>query len=61
MLGESWERRSQQWEKEKKELEETLRAKDEIWIHEEVQRKEEIQRLTEENLQLQVCCLSSSF
>ena len=58
---ESWERRSQQWRKDKKQLEETLQAKHEIWIHEEAQRKEEIQRLTDDNLQLQVCCLSSSF
>eukprot|EP00064_Thunnus_orientalis_P005367 superscaffoldBa00000521_g5381 len=42
----SWERRSQQWE-------EMLRAKDEIWIHEEAQRKEEIRCLTDDNLQLQ--------
>ncbi|XP_044192935.1 golgin subfamily A member 6-like protein 22 [Thunnus albacares] len=50
---ESWERRSHQWRKEKKQLEETLQAKHEIWIHEEAQMKEQIQCLTNDNLQLQ--------
>ena len=53
-LSGSWETRAQQWEKEKRELEESLLAKEKTWIQEDAEKKEEIQRLTQENLQLQV-------
>ncbi|CAK6970882.1 golgin subfamily A member 6-like protein 22 [Scomber scombrus] len=61
VFTESWERKGQLWDKEKRELEETLQTTNQTWIQKEAERKEEIQRLKEENLHLQVRCLSSSF
>ncbi|CAK6981939.1 golgin subfamily A member 6-like protein 22 [Scomber scombrus] len=51
VLSGSWERRAQQWKKKERKL--RWKGDKRTWIKEEVKKKEEIQRLTKENLQLQ--------
>ncbi|CAK6962019.1 golgin subfamily A member 6-like protein 22 [Scomber scombrus] len=53
VLTENWERRAQRWETEKRELEGTLQSSQQTLVQKEVERTEEIRRLTEENLHLQ--------
>lgn len=60
-LCEGWEKRAQQWDNEKTELEEMLLKKEKIRNFEESDRKEDIQLVTEENIQLRICYPSSSF
>lgn len=59
-LSENWEAKVLQWEKDKRELEERMLQREQCWNHEEAERKEQIQCLVEENVQLQVRCLGSS-
>lgn len=60
-LSESWEARALQWQQEKRELENKLLLTEKCWIQEEAQWKQQVQRLTEENVQPQVRCFCSSF
>ena len=56
-----WKARAQQWVQERRELEKMMHSKQIKWDQEEAERKEVIQRLTEENKQLRICCLLFSF
>ncbi len=61
LLCESWMKETQQWETEKRELEEMLTVKEKIWTHQEANFTEDIQLLKQEVIQIKVCCLSFFF
>ncbi len=60
-LSESREKKAQQWGEEKRQLEEMHVVKEKIWSHVEADMKEDINLLKQENIQLQVCRLISSY
>lgn len=60
-LCESWDKGAQQWNVEKRELEENVIVKENIWNYKASERKEEMQHFTAQCIQLHVRWLSFSF